>query len=213
MDKQTLKQIKELKTISQASVEDCKNAIIESNGDFDKALAILEENNKAIAKKRADKETLAGCVASYTHRAKENNPQRGALVQMECETSFVSKRIEFLTMAKNIAVHITNNNPKYINLEDIPKEDWENEISNLLKLLKEDNENNTKDEEELLKMAKEKASKILKKKVLLLQHFVITPHLTVQEYIDGFVGLFRENIKVKYFARFCIKEEEQEEEE
>lgn len=203
MDKELLNKIKELKNVSQASIELCKKALITSNGDFDKALVILEENNKDIAKKRSGKGTSAGCVASYTHKAKENSPQSGALVQVECETTFVSKRPEFLTMSKNLAVHITNSNPKYVSLEDISKQEWEKEILKQLEILKESN--HQRSEEELKKIAEEKANEALKEDVLLLQPFALTPNLTVQEYIDSFVGLFRENIKIKRFVRFSIE--------
>jgi len=93
--------VKELRDKTGVSVMECKKALVEADGDMEKALAILGTKSAAAAAKKADRELGAGTVASYVH----NTMQTGALVMLSSETDFVSKNDEFVNLAKDIAMH------------------------------------------------------------------------------------------------------------
>lgn len=99
--------IKKLREATGARIMDCKKALEEADGDFEKAIKIVEEKGLARAEKTADRETKAGYVASYIH----SNGQVGSLVEMVCETDFVAQNDEFRTLAREIALHIAAMNP------------------------------------------------------------------------------------------------------
>lgn len=106
----SMDEIKKLREATGARVMDCKKALEEAGGDFDKALKIVEEKGLARAEKTADRETKEGYVASYIH----NNGQVASLVEMACETDFVAQNDEFRTLAREIAMHITAMNPETV---------------------------------------------------------------------------------------------------
>lgn len=99
----TTEQIKELRELTGISVMQCKKALEEADGDKDKALAILREKSEAIAEKKSDRELGAGVIDAYIHSTKT----MGALIELSCETDFVARNEEFMTMARDIAMHIT----------------------------------------------------------------------------------------------------------
>ncbi len=93
--------VKELRDRTGVSVMECKKALVEAEGDMEKALAILNTKSAAAALKKADRELAAGAIASYVH----NTMQMGALVLLSSETDFVSKNEEFVALARDIAMH------------------------------------------------------------------------------------------------------------
>jgi elongation factor Ts len=104
----TSDQVKELRDRTGVSVMECKKALTEAGGDMEKAVAILKEKSLASVVKKAGRELAAGTVAAYVH----NTGQVGALVELNCETDFVSKNEEFTTLARDIAMHISAMDPK-----------------------------------------------------------------------------------------------------
>lgn len=103
----TTEQIKELRDKTGISIGECKKALEESAGDMDKALAFLRERAAAAVGKKADRELGAGTIAAYVHSTR----QVGALVQLSCETDFVSKNEEFAALAYDIAMHVSAMRP------------------------------------------------------------------------------------------------------
>jgi elongation factor Ts len=99
--------VKELRDRTGVSVMECKKALVEADGDMEKALAILGQKSAAAAAKKADRELGAGAVASYIH----NTMQMGALVLLSSETDFVSKNEEFVALARDIAMHAAAMSP------------------------------------------------------------------------------------------------------
>lgn len=99
--------VKELRDRTGVSVMECKKALVEANGDMEKALEVLNSKSAAAAAKKADRELGAGAVASYVH----NTMQTGALVLLSSETDFVSKNDEFVSLARDIAMHATAMRP------------------------------------------------------------------------------------------------------
>lgn len=93
--------VKELRDKTGISVMECKKALVEANGDFEEALNVLKKRSLAMVEKKQDRELAAGTVAAYVH----NTAQVGSLVLLSCETDFVSKNEEFVTLARDIAMH------------------------------------------------------------------------------------------------------------
>lgn len=109
--------IKNLREETGAGMMDCKRALDESNGDYNKAKEIVFQRGLAKAEKKSDRETKVGYIASYVH----TNHSVGALVEILCETDFVARNDEFQTMAKEVAMQVTAMNPE--SLEDLLKQD------------------------------------------------------------------------------------------
>ena len=108
--------VKQLRDKTGVSVMECKKALVEAEGDMDKALDILKTRSAAIAEKKQDRTLGAGTVASYIH----NTAQVGAMVLLSCETDFVSKNDEFITLARDIAMHAAA--MRSANVEELLKE-------------------------------------------------------------------------------------------
>lgn len=103
----TTEQIKELRDKTGISIAECKKALEEAQGDMQKAIAVLSARAAAMAGKKADRTLGAGAVAAYVH----STGQVGALIELSCETDFVSKNEEFVTLARDIAMHISAMRP------------------------------------------------------------------------------------------------------
>src|SRR5215475_4272903 len=108
------KVIKELREKTGAGVMDCKKALTESKGDFEKAAAWLRENGVAQLQKRADRVASEGAVGSYIHAG----GKLGVLVEVNCETDFAAKSDDFQALVKDIAMHIAAQNPTYVRRTD-----------------------------------------------------------------------------------------------
>ena len=109
--------IKKLKELSGAGLTDAKKALVDANGDFDKALEEMRKKGLTKAEKRGDRETREGLVEAYIH-----DGRLGAIVEVNCETSFVAKTDEFKTLAHQIAMQIASMSPLYVSEDDIPEE-------------------------------------------------------------------------------------------
>lgn len=115
----TTQMIKELREQCGAGVMDCRTALVKTEGDLDKALAILKEKGLVKAQKRAERVTMQGLVESYIHTA----GRIGALVELNCETDFVARTDDFKCLVHDIAMQVAALAPKYISEEDKPKDD------------------------------------------------------------------------------------------
>lgn len=193
--------LKKLRDQTKLSFSDCKEAIDQSKGDESKALLILRSKSLTNATKSIDRKTKVGAVVSHVPRNRKGSPEVGVLLELSCETDFVSSTPEFLALAKKLALHVYEQDPTYSYWEDIPKEAWEATFANNLEFIKKSHPKSSLKEQETL--AKEKTENELTKTVLTCQT-LDDINLTVSEYIGSFIGLFRENIKVRRFARFSI---------
>ncbi|MEE8346077.1 MAG: translation elongation factor Ts [Dehalococcoidia bacterium] len=122
--------VKELRDLTGAGILDCKSALEEAGGDFDKAKGILRKKGIATAAKRADRATAEGLVQTYVH----HDGRLAALVEINCETDFVARTEDFSKLAQNIALQVAATNPTYVASEDIPK-DTEGDAKELCLLL------------------------------------------------------------------------------
>ena len=109
--------IKRLRERTSAGVLDCKRAMKEAGGDFNKALAVLKKRGASLARKRSSRTAKQGKVASYIHM----DGKIGVLVEINCETDFVAKNSDFREFCKNISMQIAASNPQYVKKEDMPK--------------------------------------------------------------------------------------------
>ncbi len=110
-------QVKELREQSGAGIMECRNALIETEGDMAKALQILKENSVFMAEKKKERTTLQGLIEAYIHA----KGRIGALVEVNCETDFAANTDEFKELAHNLSMQVAAMNPKYISEEDIPE--------------------------------------------------------------------------------------------
>jgi elongation factor Ts len=119
------KLVAELRAVTGAGIMDAKKALEIASGDIDKAKEELRKKGVTKAEKRAGRETKEGRIYSYIH----SNGKVGAIVEIQCETDFVAKNEDFLSLCHDIAMHVTATQPFYLNSEDIPNDILENKKS------------------------------------------------------------------------------------
>jgi len=191
--------IKRLREQTGAGILSCKNALVETGGNFEKAVEILKLKGLATAEKKSLRTTQQGIIVSYIHAGSKI----GVMLELNCETDFVARRPEFNELAKNIAMQIASNeNIEVISSNDISQslkdEVWQFES------IKEDL--NNKPEEIKSKIVSGRVEKTLKTKVLIEQPFIRDPNITVEQYIKQTIGVLGENIKVRRFVRYVLGE-------
>ena len=191
--------VKKLRDETGAGMMNCKKALADNDGDYEKAVETLRLKGMATADKKASRNTNEGLIYSYIH----TGSKLGILIEINCETDFVARRPEFVELAKNISMQIASNPEiEVISIEDIP-ESTRNEVKRF-ESAKEDLQN--KPEQIRNKIVEGRVEKSLKKKVLLDQEYIRDSSITVNEYIKQVVGVLGENIKVARFTRYVLGE-------
>ena len=191
--------VKKLREETGAGMMNCKKALADNNGDYEKAVEALRLKGMATADKKASRNTNEGIIYAYIH----TGSKLGILVEVNCETDFVARRSEFTDLAKNIAMQIASNPEiQVVSLEDIPES--AKEKTTHFESAKEDLQN--KPEEIKNKIVEGRVEKSLKKQVLLEQEYIRNTNITVNEYIKQVVGVIGENIKVSRFTRYVLGE-------
>jgi len=199
MAKITAQLVKELRDKVGAGMMACKKALIETDGDIDKAIDKLREMGLASARKKADRVANEGKIISYIHAG----GKLGSLVEINCETDFVANTDEFGALCKDIAMQVAASNPIYISKEDVPEDVIEKEKDLYKKqILKEG-----KPEKIVDKIAEGKINKYFEDVCLLEQPFVKDPHIKVGNLIESNIAKMGENIVIRRFARFKLGEE------
>jgi len=190
----TASQVKELRERTGAGMMDCKKALGEAEGDFEKAIDILRKKGIAKAGSKAGRETKEGAVSSYIHAG----GRVGVLVEINCETDFVARTDQFQNFTKNVAMHIAAASPQWVNAEEIPQEilDKEKEIA-VAQM-----EQSGKPANVLEKIAEGKVRKFQEENCLLSQKFVKDPDKSVEQFMKETIAALGENISVRRFARF-----------
>lgn len=197
----TSEQIKQLREKTGAGMLNCKNALVEAQGDFDKAISFLRQKGLASAEKKLLRTTKQGIITSYIHIGS----RIGVLLELNCETDFVARRLEFQNLARNLAMQIAAGEAiHYISLKDIPPSVWDAEM--LIESEREDVKNKPENLKESI--SKGRVEKTLKAYTLLNQLCIRDLDLTVDEYIKSHVSLLGENIQVKRFSKFVVGESE-----
>ena len=109
--------VKELREQSRAGVMDCRNALLETEGDMEKALEILKERNLFQAQKKAERSTTQGIIEAYIH----TGGKIGAIVEVNCESDFVARTDEFKELAHHLAMQVAAICPQFVSREEIPE--------------------------------------------------------------------------------------------
>jgi elongation factor Ts len=179
----------------------CKKALAEHEGDYEKAIEYLRLKGMATADKKSSRNTNEGLIYSYIH----TGSKLGILLEVNCETDFVARREEFINLAKNIAMQIASNPEiQFVSLENISDSKKEEILK--FESAKEDLEN--KPEEIRNKILEGRVEKSLKKQILLEQEYIRDPNITVNDYIKQVISIIGENIRVSRFTRYVLGETE-----
>ena len=193
--------VKKLRDETGAGMMNCKKALTENDGDYEKAIQSLKLKGMATADKKSSRNTNEGLIYSYIH----TGGKLGILLEVNCETDFVARREEFSDLAKNIAMQIASN-PDIIvvSTEDIP-DSLKEEVRNF-ENAKDDLKNKPKEIQD--KIIQGRVEKSLKQSVLLEQNYIRDPGITVNDYIKQVIGIIGENIRVSRFTRYVLGETE-----
>jgi elongation factor Ts len=195
----TTAMVKELREETGAGVLDCKNALQETDGDFDKAVEYLRQKGLAAAAKRADRVANEGTIGNYVHAGS----RVAALVEVNCETDFVARTDDFLALAHDLAMQVVAAKPKYLLPEDIPAEVIEAEKGRHRAQM----EDSGKPEHVVDKIVEGKLQKYYQEVCLMQQPFIKDEGLTVQDLVTQVAAKLGENIVVRRFVRFELGEE------
>jgi elongation factor Ts len=192
------KMVKELRDRTGCGMMDCKNTLVETEGDVEKAIELLRKKGLAKAAKRSGRATSEGVVYSYIHAGSK----LGVLIEVNCESDFVAKTDGFIEFAKNVAMHIAASNPLGLSKEDIPAEliEKEREVYKAL-AVKEGKPENIID-----KIVDGKVEKYYKDVCLLSQQYIKDPQKTIADLLTEAVAVIGENIQIRRFTRFQIGE-------
>ena len=204
MAKVTPALIKQLRDLSGAGMMDCKQALEEADGDVEKAYTILREKGIAKAAKRAGRTTGQGVVEAYLHRTTPDfPPQVGVLVEVNCETDFVAKGEDFRKLAKELALQIAATSPRWLSRDDIPDTLLVEERA----LYERKAEQDGKPKQAIPKIVDGQVEKFIQDNTLLEQPYFREPKHTVKDLIAENISKLQENITVRRFARFNVREE------
>ena len=198
MAKITAETVKILRDQSGAGVMECKRALEETDGDIEKAAALLKERGQAAATKRAGREAREGQIASYIHLA----GKIGVLIEVNCETDFVARTDEFQRLARDLAIQVAGLRPIWPTIESIPADELEAKRSQLLA----DEATQKKPEAVRAQIVEGQLKKWFAEVVLIEQPFRDQDR-TVGQLISDAIARTGENIKVRRFVRFELGEE------
>jgi elongation factor Ts len=190
--------VKDLREKTGAGMMDCKRALSETGGNFEKAVDYLRQKGLATAAKRAGRIAAEGRVGSYVHAG----GKIGVIVEVNCETDFVAKTDDFQSFAKDVAMHIAASNPLYIQRENVPPQVLEREREIYRAQAREAG----KPEKIMEKMVEGKLEKFYSEVCLLEQPFIKDPDLTVQDLLNGLIGKLGEKVEIRRFSRIQVGE-------
>ena len=194
----TADMIKALRAETGAGVLDCRKALQESNGDFQKAVEWLREKGMATAANRADRQASNGLIEMYSH----GGGRVGVMVEVNCETDFVARSEQFRTLAHEIALQIAANSPRYIKPEDIPAAELEQEAEKARARGKEEG----KPAAVIDKIVEGYLDKFKDEVCLLRQTYIRDENVTVEKLIMQNVAAIGENVVVRRFQRWELGE-------
>ncbi len=192
----TSEMVRELREKTSCGMMECKRALEETQGDMEKASEILRKKGLASAEKKASRVASQGVIESYIHL----NSKLGVMIELNCETDFVAKNPDFVSLAKDIAMHAAAMNPQYIAREEVPAEVLEKEKD----ILREQARAEKKPEKIIEKMVEGRLDKFYAEMCLLEQPFVKAPEKKIIDLVKENIAKFGENIVVRRFTRYQI---------
>lgn len=194
----TTDMIKELRAATGAGVMDCRKALTEANGDFQKAVDWLREKAVQTAAKRAGREASQGVVELYSH----GGGRVGVMVEVNCETDFVARSEKFRELAHELALQIAASAPRYLKAEDIPADVLEHEAQIARDIAKEEG----KPENVAAKIVEGRLEKFKDEVVLPRQAYIRDESITIEKLILQAVAAIGENVVVRRFQRWELGE-------
>lgn len=191
--------VKNLRDKTGAGMMDCKKALVETDGNIEKAIEFLRKKGIASAQKRDDKAANEGAVMSYIHPGN----RIGVMLELNCETDFVAKTDDFQQLARDLAMHIAATNPLAVDRDDLPADVIEKETEIFrAQVLNEGKPKNIVD-----KIVTGKIEKYIQEITLYEQNFVKDSDKTVKEYLLELSGKLGEKMSVRRFVRYQLGEE------
>jgi elongation factor Ts len=194
----TAEMVKKLREKSGVGMMDCKKALVDCKGDFDKALGYLEKKGLEKASKKAKRPTKEGIIDSYIHLGSKI----GVLLEINCETDFVAMNEVFKNLSHNIALHIAASAPLYVLKEDVPEE----VINKEKDIYKKQALNEGKPESIVDKIAEGRLNKYYQENCLMEQLYVKNNDITISDLIKENIALIGENMVIKRFVRYVLGE-------
>lgn len=195
----SVQQVKELREVTGAGILDCRKALLQHNGDFDKAVAWLREKGLAAAAKKEGREAREGKIEMYSH----SGGRVGVMVEVNCETDFVARTEQFQSFAHELALHIAAANPRYMDATDVPADVIESEKVKARHTAIEDG----RPEKALDQIVAGRLEKFYQENCLLKQPFVKDESQTIADLIKGTVAAIGENVIIRRFARWELGED------
>ena len=184
--------IKKLKELTGVGLTDAKNALVEAEGDFDKALEAMRKKGLTRAEKKGDREAREGIVESYVHSGRI-----GVVLELNCETDFVARLEDFKRLAHELGMQVAAMAPVYVSADQIPAEEVERVRAESLERVK----NEGKPAEIAEKIVDGQVKKYFADKVLLTQTYILDDSKTVEQHIKENIAKLGENIVVGQFRR------------
>ena len=188
----SVEDIKKLKELTGVGLTDAKKALVDADGDFDKALEEMRKKGLTRAEKKGDREAREGVIDSYVH-----GERIGVIVEVNCETDFVARLDDFKKVAHEIAMQIAAMSPKYVTEADIPAEEVERFRAEATERI----QNEGKPAELAGKIVEGQIKKHFAEQVLMSQVFILDDTKTVEEYVKSAIAQLGENIVVRQFKR------------
>ena len=190
--------VKELRERTGAGFMDCKNALVETDGDIERAITLLRERGLAAAAKKAGREAREGLISSYIH----TGGRVGVLIEVNCETDFVARTDEFQKLVKDLAVQVAGMAPLYVDAESVPAEVLETKKAELLK-----DESVQKKPEAIRPQIVEGQLKKWYSQICLYDQPFRDEERSVRDLVIEKISTIGENIRVRRFTRYALGEE------
>lgn len=195
----TIDEIKRLRSLTGVGITDAKKALVETDGDFDKALEAMRKKGLTKAEKRGEREARDGIVSTYNH-----DNRIGVLLEVNCETEFVAKTDEFVALVRDIAMHIAASAPEFVSTDNVDEASKTAKKAEFTEKAKSDG----KPENMIDNIVEGMLNKHFAERCLLDQPFVKNPDQSVGDYIKENIAKLGENIVVRRFSRMALGEVE-----
>jgi len=195
----TAEQVRQLRETTGAGMMECKKALLESAGDFDKAVDVLRKAGIARAEKRGGRDAAEGLVESYIHPGN----RVGVLIEVNCETDFVARTDEFRDLVRNLAMQVAAGGADYVRREEVPAE----RVAKEKEIFAAQMEGQGKPANVIEKIVQGKVDKFFSEVCLVEQPFIKDDKVTVGDLIKQSASKTGENVVVRRFVRFRLGQE------
>lgn len=195
----TMEDVKKLREKTGAGIVECKKALEEAKGNMEEAIDILRKKGLAQAQKKSSRTTKEGVIGYYIH----HNNKLASLVELRCETDFVAKTDDFLKLAEELSMQVAATGPKFVKIEDVPKE----VINKEKEILKEQLKNEKKPENVIEKIIEGRIQKFYEEVVLMEQPFIRDDKKKIKELVAETIAKTGENIQIARFVRLQLGED------